>query len=137
MYSHETKYRVCYGDTDQMGVVYYGNYPRLYEIGRTELMRTLGLSYKEIEAQGIALPVCSLNVRYHRPALYDDVLTIRTIVKDIPNARIQFYYEILNEAGKVINTGDTVLAFIDTQTQRPTRVPETILHLFQENFAVD
>jgi len=131
MFSHETQYRVCYGDTDQMGVVYYGNYPRLYEIGRTELMRDLGLSYKEIEDEGIALPVISLNVNYHRPAKYDEVLCIRTTIKEIPNSRIQFFYEILNEEGKRINTGDTVLVFIDRKSQRPTRAPKNIMQLFQ------
>jgi len=135
MYAFEINYRVCYGDTDQMGVVYYGNYPRLYELGRTEMLRKLGLSYKEIEAMGITLPVSSMNVQYHRPAYYDDLLTIRTVIKEVPRSRIQFFYEIINEQGQVINTGETVLAFINNSSNRPTRAPKEVLQVLAPHFS--
>lgn len=135
MYAFEIKYRVCYGDTDQMGVVYYGNYPRLYELGRTEMLRELGLSYKEIEGMGITLPVSSMNVQYHRPAYYDDLLTIRTVIKEVPRSRIQFFYEIINEKGQVINTGETVLAFINHSSNRPTRAPQEVLQVLAPHFS--
>ena len=84
MMSYETPYRVCYADTDRMGIMYYGNYPRLYEIGRTDMIRSIWKSYREVEESGIILPVRLLHAVYHKPANYDELLTIRTIIKEIP-----------------------------------------------------
>lgn len=133
----EVEYRVIYGDTDQMGVVYYGNYPRFYEIGRNELLRQLGLTYKEIENMGTILPVSSMKIKYHRPAYYDDLLTIRTSITEIPASRIEFKYEIFNEKGELLNSGETELAFINQSTRRPVRVPEVILNLFNCSSNID
>ena len=96
MYSFETNIRVRYGETDQMSFVYYGVYAQYYEVGRVELLRSLNVSYKEIEKLGFALPVVNLNINYKKPAFYDDLLTVRTTIKEIPSARITFHYETLN-----------------------------------------
>jgi acyl-CoA thioester hydrolase len=124
MLSHDTQYRVCYGDTDRMGVMYYGHYPRLYEIGRTDLIRIVWKSYREVEESGIILPVRLLTAVYHKPALYDEVLTIRTIIKDIPKVKFRLYSEIYNEKGELINEGEVTLGFIDAATGKPRRAPE-------------
>lgn len=132
MYTHQTNYRVIYGDTDQMGVVYYGNYARLYEIGRTEMLRSLGLTYKEIEAFGVFLPVISLNVKYKRSAHYDDILCIQTKIDKLPSTRIIFYTEIFNEENLLINKGETELVFLDANTQKPVKIPQEILSIFNK-----
>lgn len=120
----ETQIRVYYEDTDQMGVVYYGNYARYYEIGRTELIRQLGLSYKKIEANKIILPARSLTINYIKSAYYDDLLTIRTIVESIPKVKFPIKTEIYNQQGELINKGETVLAFFNTITNKPCAIPE-------------
>jgi acyl-CoA thioester hydrolase len=127
MYVFETSIRVRYGETDRMGYVYYGNYPLYYEVGRTEMLRSAGLSYRAMEEEGILLPVHSLTVKYTEPARYDDLLTLRVILKELPVVKIHFYYEIYNEQGKLLNTGETVLAFVDTNTRRPRRAPEALI----------
>lgn len=123
----ETKYRVCYGDTDQMGVVYYGHYPRLYEIGRTELIRSVGFPYKKVEDEGIFMPVRSVKIDYLKPAYYDDLLTIRTIIKDLPKVKFKIFTEIYNEQGELLNKGETVLALMDRKMGRPTPAPQNFL----------
>ena len=127
MYTFETSIRVRYGETDQMGYVYYGNYPLYYEVGRTEMLRSLGLSYRAMEEEGIFLPVNSINIKYIEPARYDDLLTIRVIIKELPTAKIHFYYEIYNEQKKLLNTGETTLVFVDAQTRRPHRAPKVLI----------
>jgi len=107
-----------------MGVMYYGNYPRLYEIGRTDLIRNVWKSYREVEDSGIILPVRLLNAVYHKPALYDEQLTIRTIIKEIPKVKFRIFSEIYNEKEELINEGDVVLGFIDALTGKPRRAPE-------------
>lgn len=124
MLIHETKLRVYYEDTDKMGVVYYGNYPRYYEIGRTELIRSLGISYKEMEALGVMLPASSLKVNYIKSAYYDDLLTIRTIIEKVPQVKFPIKTEIYNANGELINEGETVLAFFDEKNGKPCRAPE-------------
>ena len=104
--------------------MYYGNYPRLYEIGRTDLIREIWKSYREVEESGIILPVRTLNAIYHKPALYDEVLTIKTIIKEIPKVKFRMFSEIYNESGDLINEGEVVLGFIDGTTGKPRRVPE-------------
>ena len=128
----ETKYRVCYGDTDQMGIVYYGHYPRLYEIGRNELIREAGYPYKKVEELGIIMPVRSVNINYLKPAHYDDLLTIKTIIKVLPKVKLTIYTEIYNENGDLLNKGETVLGIIDSKTARPTLAPEEFLNALEE-----
>ena len=115
--------RTRYADTDQMGVVYYGNYPQYLELGRVEWLRAIGLTYKEMEAEGIMMPVVSLQIQYKKPALYDELITIRTKLKDLPSTKIEFDYEILNEKGELLSTANTILVFVDAKTFRPVRCP--------------
>ena len=128
----DSKYRVCYGDTDRMGIMYYGNYPRLYEIGRTDLIREIWKSYREVEESGVILPVRSLSSIYHKPAIYDEVLTIRTIIKEIPKVKFRVYSEIYNEKGELINEGEVVLGFMDAKAGKPCKAPEEFLIILQE-----
>lgn len=119
--------RVRYGETDQMGIVYYGNYPSYFEVARTEWLRNLGVTYKNMEQNGIKLPVISLNVQYIKPAKYDDVLTIHVTLKKRPMVKIEFDYEITNQNREKISTGKTTLAFIDSRTNKPIKCPDYIL----------
>jgi acyl-CoA thioester hydrolase len=132
MYSFETKIRVRYGETDQMSFVYYGVYAQYYEVGRVELLRSLGLSYKEIEAMGFALPVVNMNIKYKKPAFYDDELTIRTTIKELPSAKITFHYETFNEKGELLNLGEVILVFINKKTGKPCFAPEVIMNKIEE-----
>lgn len=122
-----TKIRVRYGETDQMGVVYYGNYAQYLEQGRTEWLRELGFSYKWMEENNVQLPVVNLNVDYKRPARYDDVLTVTTTLKKIPTVKIEFQYEIHNEANELLVSATTTLAFIDTKTNKLRKAPDYLL----------
>ncbi|HBF89151.1 MAG TPA: thioesterase [Bacteroidales bacterium] len=126
MISNKTEIRITYADTDKMGYCYYGNYPRFYEIGRTELMRKLGLSYKELEESGIMMPVLSLNIKYIKPAFYDDIIVVETFIKEIPTSRIVFEYEVRNQYSDLINKGETVLAFVDDKSRKVVRVPDIL-----------
>lgn len=124
---NEISFRVRYGETDQMGYVYYGNYAQYLEIGRVEWLRSLGVSYKGMEDEGIMLPVISLNVNYLKPALYDDLITVKTRLKKTPSVRIEFEYEIVNEKGEKLVTANTVLVFMDINRKRPVKCPDYIL----------
>ncbi len=137
MYRTETKIRVRYGETDQMGYAYYANYALYFEVGRTEMLRSLGFTYKEWEDSGILLPVRSLSINYKTPARYDDLLTVTTILKELPSARISFDYEVTNEQDQVICTANTVLVFVDAATGRPTRPPENFLMALQKENPFD
>ncbi|AMD85532.1 acyl-CoA thioester hydrolase [Capnocytophaga haemolytica] len=125
------KLRTRYAETDQMGVVYYGNYPQYLELGRVEWLRDIGFTYKEMEAEGVMMPVVSLQIHYKKPALYDEVITIRTKLKSLPTTKIEFDYEILNAQGELISTANTVLVFVDAKTFRPIRCPEKVLKMIQ------
>lgn len=120
-------FRVRYAETDQMGVVYHGNYPQYLEMGRVEWLRSLGISYKNMEENGVMLPVISLTINYKKPALYDDLLTVTTIIHKKPLVRIEFDYEIHNESGDLLVEANTVLAFMDTKANRPMKCPNYIL----------
>ena len=120
----ETKIRVYYQDTDQMGVVYYGNYARYYEIGRTEMIRDMGFTYKQMEELNIMLPARSLKINYFKSAYYDDLLTIRTIVDTIPKVKFPIKTEIYNDKGELINSGETILAFFNAVTNKPVAAPK-------------
>lgn len=127
MIFHEFKVRVRYAETDQMGVVYHGNYAQYFEMGRVEWLRNLGLSYAYMEKNGIMLPVVSLTLNYKKPARYDDLLTVRTILKKQESVRIEFDYEIYNEKEELLTTGNSVLVFVDMKTGRPVLPPEYVL----------
>jgi len=122
-----TKTRIRYSETDQMGVVYHGNYAQFFELGRTEWLRSLGVTYKDMEISGIMLPVISLNCNFIKSALYDDVLTIKTFLKKKPLVKIEFDYEITNQNNELVCTGNTVLAFMERKKMKPTRCPNYLL----------
>lgn len=134
MYIHETKIRVRYGETDTMGYVYYGNYANYYEVARTDMIRTAGMTYRSMEDSGILLPVVHLECHFLKPARYDDLLTIRTTLRNMPSAKIEFDYEIFNEAGEKINEGNTRLVFTNDKTRRPTRPPEELIKALKPYF---
>ena len=127
MYSFESNYRVRYADVDQMGYMYYGNYAKLFEIGRVEALRNLGVRYKDLEESGIWMPVYENNSKYLEPAKYDELLIIRCILKEMPKVRIVFNTEIINESSKIIHTGLTTLVFIKADTQKITVCPQVSL----------
>lgn len=127
MYRTETNIRVRYGETDRMGYAYYANYALYFEVGRTEMLRSLGFTYKQWEDSGIILPVKSFTIQYIAPALYDDLLLVRTILKERPTARISFDYEVFNESADLLCTGNTVLVFSDAKSRRPRRPPEEFM----------
>ena len=129
---NEIDLRIRYGETDQMGIVYHGNYAQYFEIGRTEWLRNLGITYKQMEEEGIKLPVISLVVNFKKSVGYDDVIKVKTTLIKMPTASIEFDYEIENENGDIVTTGNTVLAFIDINRNRPTRCPQHILDKLQD-----
>ena len=135
MFQHNSQYRVRYADTDQMGYVYYGNYARLYEIGRVEALRSLGFSYKEMEDSGVMMPVYENKSRYIAPALYDELLTIRTTIKTMPAARVVFHYEIFNNTDILVHTGETTLVFVKMENSRLTLAPKGLLEKLETFFA--
>lgn len=126
MYSHETQVRVRYAETDQMGVVYYGVYPQYFEVARVEALRNLGLSYREMEDQGVMLPVRDLHIRYKGPARYDELLTIRSQIREFPQARIAFDHEIVGESGRVLTLGRVELVFVDIASRKPCACPASL-----------
>ena len=128
MFSHETKIRVRYGETDQMGYLYYGNYGQYYEVGRAEMIRSVGISYRDMEAEhGTLMPVMSLNMRFVRPALYDELLTVKTTLRKLPNRTITFHHEIFNEKNKLVNGGSVKLCFVDAATNKSVPAPDYLL----------
>lgn len=127
LYSHEIQLRVRYAETDQMGMVYYGNYAQYFEVGRVEWLRNFGISYKSMEDDGILLPVVSLNIKYKKSARYDDLIKVKTQLVKMPSATIEFEYEISNESGEILTLGNTVLVFMDVKKNRPARCPKYLL----------
>lgn len=130
-FNNQTKLRVRYGETDQMGYCYYGNYAQYFEVGRVEAMRSVGMSYREMEERGIMLPVSDFSVKYHVPARYDDELTITTSIVEVKGARLLFDYEIHNEKGELVATAHTILVFVTVSTMRPTKAPEDFLEMLK------
>jgi len=127
MLTHNIQIRVRYGETDQMGYVYYGNYAQYFEMGRVEWLRNLGLSYKRMEDSGIMLPVLNLNIDYKNPAKYDDLLTLKTTLLKKPSVRIEFGFEVYNQNEELLTIGYASLVFIDMKRNRPTRAPDYII----------
>lgn len=115
-----------YAETDRMGYVYYGNFAAYFEVGRVEALRTLGFPYRALEDEGVLLPVHDLKVTYHRPAFYDDVLTIHTTITEAPSVRIRFLYTVHDAAGVLLTEAATTLVFIDKATGRPRRCPRPL-----------
>ena len=132
MYTHITKLRVRYSDTDQMKYAYYGVYAKYLEIGRVELLRSIGISYKQIEELGFGLPVVNLKINYRRPAFYDDLLTIETTIKQINNIKLIFKYKIYNEQDELLNTAETTLGFVNLETRKMCIPPNLIFNKLQK-----
>ena len=134
MIEHDIKIRVRYGETDRMGYVYYGNYATYFEVARVETLRKLGISYKELEDDGVMLPVLDFKIKYYKPAYYDDELVIKTIVKNMPAVRIQFSFQTFNQVGDLLNEAEITLVFVNTKTQRPVKLPEDLEERFAKKF---
>ena len=135
MLTTQTTHRVRYAETDQMGYLYHGHYALLYEIGRVEMLRDVGRSYAELEGEyGVMMPVMSMNQRFIRPARYDEVLTITTQLREVPDRTITFHFEIHNERGKLVNGGSIKLCFVDVNTQRTVAAPEYLQQVIRPHF---
>lgn len=128
-----TQVRVRYMEVDQSGFVYNGHYATYYEVGRTEALRSMGSTYKKMEESGIVMPLVNQYFRYHKPAKYDDLLTITTRIPHMPEARIRFEYEIHNQNGELLNTGYNELMFLNIKRQRPQRAPDWFIELMKEH----
>jgi acyl-CoA thioester hydrolase len=127
MFVSETQIRVRYAETDQMNVVYYGNYAQYFEVARAESIRSLGFTYKDMESMGIIMPVVELHMKFVQPARYDDLLTIRTILHQMPNDhRIEFHHEVFHESGRLLAKGRVVLFFMDVKTMTRSRMPKEL-----------
>ena len=127
MYESTTQLRVRYAETDQMNVVYYGNYAQYFEVGRVESIRQLGYTYKDMEASGVIMPVVEMHVRYLRPATYDDLLTVKTTLRELPdNHRSEFFQDVYNEEGKLLAAGRVVLYYLEAGTRQKTIIPPAL-----------
>jgi acyl-CoA thioester hydrolase len=131
-FTNKTQIRVRYSETDQMGYCYYGNYAQYFEVGRVEALRSLGCSYRELEAQGIMLPVRDFHVKYILPAYYDDLLTVETIIAEIKGPKIIFHYNLFNERNELISEAMTSLVFVQKESMRPIAPPDFFLNLIDE-----
>ena len=130
---HLTEIRVRYGETDRMGFCYYGNYAQFLEVARVELLRSQGISYKELEDAGILLPVRNFSIKYIAPSRYDDLLSIQTEITNIKGSRIEFNYEIRNQKNVLIATAYTELVFINSNSLKPTNAPDEILTFYEND----
>jgi acyl-CoA thioester hydrolase len=127
MFSTQTTIRVRYAETDQMNVVYYGNYAQYFEVARAEGIRELGITYKEMEEMGIVMPVVEMHTKFLRSARYDDLLTVKTQLRELPkDHRIEFHHEVYNEAGKLLTVGRVVLYFLKADTLARTNMPDEL-----------
>lgn len=135
MFLAETQLRVRYAETDQMGYVYYGNYAMYFEVARVEAMRSAGFSYREMEDSGIMMPVLESHFRYLKPGKYDELLTIKTTIPQLPGVRIRFEYQVFNDLGELITEGWTTLTFLKKDSHQPTRPPKNLLDLLHPFFA--
>ncbi|MCD7969759.1 MAG: acyl-CoA thioesterase [Alistipes sp.] len=134
MITREVKIRVRYKETDAMGVVHHSNYVTYYETARTEMLREFGTTYRKLEESGVMLPVRDVSMRFFVPARYDDLLTVRITLREMPTAKMVFYHEVLNEAGELVNTGTIVLVFMNAATRRACRVPDWFADIFRPYF---
>lgn len=135
MYTSTTKIRVHYALTDQMGIVYHGHFAQFFEIGRTESIRDLGFTYKDIEAMGVIMPVVDLHIRFLRPAKYDDLLTVKTTLRELPvHHKIVFHNEIFNEEEELLTTGDVTLYFMEQATMKRSVMPAQLMEKLKKYF---
>lgn len=130
-FKHTSEVRVRYGETDQMGYCYYGNYAMYFEVGRVEAMRSLGMSYRELEESGVMLPVSHFEVDYYKPALYDDLLKVETRITGLEGPRLFFEYIIYNEKGDQLCLGKTTLVFVNKDKMRPIQPPKSFVDLME------
>ncbi len=136
MFINEIQLRVRYAETDQMGYVYYGNYAAYYEVARTEVFRNLEMPYKRMEDDGLIMPALENHSYYLAPALYDDLLTIKVFIRELPKVTMRFEYEFYNSSGTLIHRGDTLLVFMKRDTRKPCRIPAYIMDKLKPYFAV-
>ncbi|MBR5853210.1 MAG: acyl-CoA thioesterase [Alistipes sp.] len=134
MKSFETRIRVEYHHTDQMGIVHHSNYVKFFEVARTEWLRQAGLTYAEMERRGVMMPIVDVQIKYRQPAYYDELIKVKAIVEEMPMARMTFKYEIRGEDDRDIATGLTTLGFIDKTTRRPHRAPAWLLEVVEREF---
>lgn len=134
MFISKVKLRVRYGETDRMGYAYYGNYAEYFEVARVEALRELGMNYKDMEDNGIILPVYTFSVKYFKPAFYDDLLTIKCSINEMPKARITFYYETYNEKDELLNKAEVTLVFIDKKLNKPMPAPKEFIEKIKKYF---
>jgi acyl-CoA thioester hydrolase len=134
MFQSETHVRVRYAETDLMGYVYYGNYATYYEVARVECMRKFGLVYKELEQEGVMMPILENWSKYKAPAFYDELLTIKVYIKEMPGVKIRFDYDIHNEKGELIHQGYTQLVFVNLVTRKPCLAPKKMRTLLEPYF---
>ena len=127
MISFDAEIRVGYKDTDKMGIVHHSNYIVYYEMARVAALRAWGLPYDEMEKRGIISPILEVHSKYIQPAFFDEVLTVRAIIEELPLVRLKVRYEIYNAEGTLINTGDTTLGFLNAESRRPCRVPQYVV----------
>ena len=137
MISFETKIRVEYHHTDQMGVVHHSNYVKFFEVARTEWLRAAGLTYAEMERRGVMMPIVEVQVKYRQPAYYDELITVRAEVSELPMARMTFRYEIRGEDGRDIASGLTTLGFIDKESRRPQRAPQWLMEVLNKELNIE
>lgn len=133
MHTSEVEIRVRYAETDQMGFVYYGNYATFFEIARVEALRSVGISYKDMEAEGVLLPVVDFKIKYLAPATYDDLILVKTTIETMPTSKIYFRYECF-KGEKLLTTAETTLVFLNRETMRPTKCPEKVTKALQPYF---
>lgn len=134
MFQFDFPIRVRYSETDKMGYVYYGNYASFFEVARVEALRSLGVSYKELEDSGVMLPVLAYSVKFFKPAFYDEMLTIQVTIKEMPTTRIVFEYATFNQNGLQLNQAETTLVFVDIKTGKPCRIPTEVKKAFSPFF---
>lgn len=137
MIEKDIKIRVRYSETDKMGYVYYGNYATYFEVARVEMLREMGVNYKDIEDDGVMMPVLEFKIKYFKPAFYDDELRIRIKVDKLPGVRIHFTYETYNSKDLLLNKAETTLVFVDIKSGRPTMIPDDIISCFEAYFKDD
>jgi acyl-CoA thioester hydrolase len=134
MFEHATRIRVRYGETDQMGYMYYGNYAEFFEVGRVEMLRSLGLTYSGMEASGIMMPVLELHSKYLKPARYDEEITVKVFLVKMPGVKIHFKYNLYNEKQELIHVAETLLVFINMKTNRPCLPPQDFINKLKPFF---
>lgn len=135
MFTSKTTIRVRYAETDQMNVVYHGNYAQYFEVARAEAIREMGITYKDMEAMGIVMPIVELHTKFLRPAVYDDLLTIQTQLRELPtDHRIEFHHEVYNESGKLLTIGRIVLYFLNAKTMARAAMPAALANHLEPYF---